>query len=66
MIEENNDEEEELNYDERLRFVTINELDEVCEMGTFKDRFEKVSLFVTYVGGFGVGSGRRTRGKTWS
>ncbi|KAF1751997.1 hypothetical protein GCK72_018551 [Caenorhabditis remanei] len=29
----------------KKKFVTINELEEVCEMGTFKDRFEKVSLY---------------------
>ncbi|PIC25777.1 hypothetical protein B9Z55_018578 [Caenorhabditis nigoni] len=38
-----------------FRFVTINELEEVCEMGTFKDRFEKVSSLIfdtgTFVGG---------------
>ncbi|ULT88324.1 hypothetical protein L5515_007335 [Caenorhabditis briggsae] len=44
MIEELDEDEQ--NYDERVRFVTINELEEVCEMGTFKDRFEKVSSLI--------------------
>ncbi|UMM34134.1 hypothetical protein L5515_007335 [Caenorhabditis briggsae] len=32
------------------KFVTINELEEVCEMGTFKDRFEKFKPYLLNAG----------------